>query len=342
MILKPVSYVTYGSDPEGFFRRNDGKILGSERILPEEGLKAGEYYKPWVVRDGIQFELNPQNSVTTGGLGAQIKASLKLLNNRMVGYPNVHPSFDGVVEVDRDELDALSEKSRVLGCTPSLNRYGEKPITVDVKTYRKRSGGGHIHLGLPEPIRSAKGNSLVDYRHDLVTYLDVFTGNTCVLLDRDPNAAERRENYGRAGEYRLTSYGLEYRTLSNFWMRNFSLMSLAFGMTHIAISILDGHLKNVHDYESELEQVINLDRVIEAIDKNDANLARLNFEALVPFLRTHLPKAGFVLTPTNIDKFLTFTTAVQADGFDRFFPTDVVNHWLNGRFVEFNDFLETI
>ena len=96
-----------------------------------------------------------------------------------------------MVEVDKAELDSLSEASRRLGCGPSLNAHDKTAsINVDASTYLKRSAGGHIHLG--------GVHNYPYYTPDhLATLMDIIVGNTCVMIDRDPNAAERRKVYGR-------------------------------------------------------------------------------------------------------------------------------------------------
>jgi hypothetical protein len=337
-MITSVPYITFGTDPEGFFEK-DGKIIGSERVIPEEGLKEGQYYNSDVVRDGVQFELNPKSSNAIVGLGSNIGKAMSKLSNRLRGCPGVSCNWSGMVEVDREELDALSERSRILGCQPSLNRYADRPIEVDVKAYRKRSAGGHIHLGLSAPIFPS--TTLKDPRHDLVPYLDIFVGNTGVLLDRDPNAAERRENYGRAGEYRLPKHGLEYRTTSNFWLRNYSIMSFVFGMAHLAVSILHQDVKNgSNELEKELIDCVNIDNVIKAIDTNNYELARTNFNDIRPFLVRHLSeKLPFPLYPENIDNFLMFTESVNANGLESFFPEDILKHWCSFKYVSFRDFL---
>ncbi|MCW8826503.1 MAG: hypothetical protein OQK78_08770, partial [Gammaproteobacteria bacterium] len=49
----------------------------------------------------------------------------------------------------------------------------------------------------------------------VVKAMDLYLGVPSVLIDPDN---DRRELYGKAGAYRNKPYGLEYRTLSNFWI----------------------------------------------------------------------------------------------------------------------------
>lgn len=325
--------LTYGCDPEGFFTRG-GSIIGSEKVIPEAGLRKV------VVRDGVQWELNPAPSLNLSTLGQSISNAFRMMVGRLRECQGVEVCFDGTVEVTRAELDSLTPKSRVLGCQVSKNVYGSKPILVDVDTYRKRSAGGHMHFGLNRVSELFSPFSGIDFRSSIVPPLDVFVANTLVLIDRDPNAAERRENYGRAGEYRDDkSYGLEYRTPSNFWLRNYTLMDLAYGMAAFAISML--HRTYTGDnIEQELIDVIQIDKFIEAIDRNDFDLALNNFRTIEPFLRKY-SNESFPLHAGNIETFINFAHAVNQNRIETFFPEPVMEHWVRGTQRDFARFLKT-
>lgn len=325
-MIKPVTLM-FGTDPEGFFEQN-GKIIGSEKVIPRGGL-LGRSVKPAVVLDGVQFEMNPPARNGINLLGTEISGAFELLSRQLRKVDGVKLCWKGLVDVDRAELDSLSKETRILGCEPSKNAYGDRPITIDGATYTKRSAGGHLHFGL-SPFLWARREP------NFVPVLDIIVGNTCVLLDRDPGAAERRENYGRAGEYRLPKYGLEYRTLSNFWVRNYSLMHFVFGMAQLAASIVQDGLLN------DLAKVVDVDKIVRAIDTNDWSLAMGNFENVCGFLSKNLPERGFPLNPNNINSFLDFCETVYTTGIERFFPEDPMTHWLSQNRLEFQNFLEKV
>lgn len=335
-MLKPVKDISFGCDPEGFFQKG-GKIIGAEKVIPADGLTTG-YGRP-VVLDGVQFELNPQPRYSVRDLAQNISGAFGLLKNHLKSVPEVTCCWKGVIEVEREELDSLSPKSRILGCAPSENVYGHKPFTIDPKTYPKRSAGGHLHLGVV-------GTNFFDYHTDersrLVPLLDIFVGNTCVLLDRDPNAAERRQNYGRAGEHRKPTHGLEYRTLSNFWLKDYSLMSLVFSLAEIAIATLNTTILG-QDLEQELvDTVKDIKPFVTAIDTNDFDLAWANLEKVRPFLARHLPETGFQIAPTTINNLIRFAQGVRDGGLEKFFPADPIDHWTGTSRVEFKDFLKGV
>jgi hypothetical protein len=332
--------INYGCDPEGFFRNKETKkIVGSEKVFGQEGL-GGSYQSPTVVQDGVQFELNPPSSYANSRYLAYgiSRGMLALIKHLEQNKPHIEICWDGLVEVDREELESLSPKARELGCQPSMNIYGPKPITVDVKNYRKRSAGGHIHLGIDAtPIFWP--SKQIDERNRLIPLLDIFVGNTAVLLDRDPGAAERRENYGRAGEYRLPRHGVEYRTLSNFWMRNYTILNLLYGMADIAIAVLAKTLSG-DDLEGELVEVVNLDNVIEAINKNDWDLAMKNFQTIVPFLVKHVGDSHTMpMSEEGIETLVNMAKGVKEVGLAAYFTESPESMWSRQGFKTWSEYV---
>jgi hypothetical protein len=329
-MLNPQNMPRFGTDPEGFFQKA-GSIIGSEKLIPPRGINT---YSGRVVRDGVQFELNPLSAYSVSELGRNISGLFGTLQKRLDKNPGVSVCFDGLVEVSEEELNSLSPATRILGCMPSYNAYEDRPINVDAVLYRKRSSGGHIHVGTNDA-------RFMEERRRAVPVFDIIVGNTCVMLDRDPGAAERRENYGRAGEFRIPNHGLEYRTTSNFWLRDFTLMSFTFGLAQIAYEIAYQSFNGNQTLWNDLASKVNIKRIVQAIDRNDFDLALKNFKRLVPLLRKQLPKEGFVLTQKNVDTFVGFAQEIGNGQIEKYFPTDrIVPNWIEGRQTQFDKFLE--
>ena len=327
--------ISFGCDPELFLEK-DGKIIGSERVLPEAGLTSSNCAKPDIVLDGVQVELNPPPDACRANLGNYLQNAFIALD-RHLKAAGAKATFSGVVQVDRAELDALSEKSRILGCAPSDNLYGTTAININPKTFNTRSAGGHIHIGLNR-VSPWWALKKVDPRR-LVALLDVLVGNTCVLIDRDPLAAERRKVYGRAGEYRLPPHGVEYRTLSNFWLRSYQLFSLVTGLTRLAVCIIGvtesassfyiPSATNKWDAEKDLLKRLDLSAVRRAINTNDLSLAKTNFEAVKAFMREHTLPEDCGLCSKYLDNFDYFTSMIEQHGIEFWFPDDPLRHWCN-------------
>jgi hypothetical protein len=335
-----------GCDPEFFIARASG-IIGAERVLPEAGLPAEKWtdadWKPIpgvkneraVVLDGVQAELNPSPHFCRENLGKEISAAFRALKAHLAGLgdKDFSVSFRSVIEVDRRELDGLSEKAKQLGCAPSRNLYDKRAsVKVDAASSRKRSAGGHIHIGLTP---GSPKNPLADDPVKLVPLLDTVVGNTCVLIDRDPDAAERRKLYGRAGEYRLPSHGLEYRTLSNFWLYAYPLMSLVLGLTRMSLSIAAQKYRPTGsgvygwDAESELMQRVDIEAVQRAINENDLELATRNFSVVKDFFEAHVPFQFSGLDGSRMEAFEFFTRRIHEKGLEYWFPENPLEHWVN-------------
>ena len=320
--------VVWGCDPEGFFQRN-GRIIGSEHIIPERGLVS---YGGRVIRDGIQFELNPHHANTISVLRSHIGDLFRAVTGVIKRYNDVSINYQGLVTVTAEEFATVSEKSRVLGCMPSENFYGVRPINIDGKIYPKRSAGAHIHMGLQGPIFAE--------RERLVPLMDIFVGNTGVLLDRDPGAAERRENYGRAGEYRKPKHGLEYRTLSNFWLRDYRLMSLIYGMASVAVGVLQTTIEGQRNLELELAETVDINAFQLAIDTNDFDMALANFRTVIPFLKKYVPASDIYFPIAAVGKFTAFCQDARSKGIGHFFPTEsIAERWMAPAGESFTAFL---
>lgn len=324
------SQPTFGCDPELFFANSEGKIVGAEKVLPKEGYLATQYAPKGVILDGVQVELNPAASACRQTVAIGIIAAFKTLRNHLMDKSTT-TCFDAVITVSKKELESLSEQSRKFGCAPSNNFYDkDATIKANPAKYLKRSAGGHIHLGLSGAVKM--------HRERLVPILDAIVGNTCVMIDRCPDAAERRKNYGRAGEYRLPSHGIEYRTLSNFWLRSYPLFSLVLGLARLSVSILDEtlnkHATNWWDAESGLMQHLDLKKVQRAINENDLQLAKENWQVVRDYISQHVPKnrnwrQETGLDEANLDAFDYFLEVVEKKGLNYWFPDDPLKHWCN-------------
>jgi hypothetical protein len=331
----------FGADPEGFFRQN-GELRGSERFIPSAGLLV--YGGGKIVRDGVQFELNPTADILFTTLAHNIKQLFTVLNKLTKEHEGLTIDFSTLVEVPKKELESLSPETRVLGCHPSLNFYGVKPIRVNPNTYRKRSTGGHLHFGLHHTFMYDA--DAMDNRERLVPLLDVFVGLVSTLIDRDPNAAERRKNYGRAGEYRLPKYGLEYRTPSNFWLKSPVLLSLICDVANTAISIGMASIQGNSAPEIELSEAVDIDVVTKAINTSSFELAMTQFKAIIPFMNKYIYAGGydvFQLGSDNISKFIDFAESINASGIETYFPSEgLMDRWINNPHKSFRVFLKEL
>jgi len=325
-----------GCDPEFFFRKRK-TIVGAEKIIPSGGI---ESVGGKVIIDGVQAELNPTPSVCRMILGDNIALCFMRLARGLATHKGIQADFSQTVKVSKRQLNTLDPKYQKFGCMPSKNtdiKSESKEGTIDVNPleYKNRSAGGHIHIGRmdsnwSEAVDTDKAISTPDI---LVPLLDAIVGNTFVLIDRDEGNVERRKLYGRAGEYRTPPHGLEYRTLSNIWLRSYQVMSLATGLCRHAVMVLATGQENA---DAILNAVPRAD-IVKAINENDFALALKNYKKIMRVLLPMTPSNHFFpITRVNKKQFDYFVEK----GIDHWFPQSPLKHWTRtSRGEGFNDFL---
>lgn len=131
------------------------------------------------------------------------------------------------------EEELQHPNAHVFGCSPDWDAWrGEVNMMPDTDGVSLRSCGGHIHVG----------NKLVAKtdinRRLMVKIMDCLHGVISGVLDDNQGSKKRRELYGKPGCFRATEYGIEYRTLSNYWLKNTSTIKLMYSLTDDAIFIL--------------------------------------------------------------------------------------------------------
>lgn len=329
--------VTLGCDPEFFLTKSDGTVVGSEialkNVFDEDARARAENAKrpSWdrydvgstLVEDGVQVEINPPAGTCRESLAMHIRAAFTSLHTELK-KGDFSACFNTVIEMDPKELERLSEKAKKLGCAPSLNSDGKKHgIKVDGAKHLTRSAGGHIHLGLSPRLK--------EVRPRLIDVLDILLGNTCVMIDRDPRAAERRKLYGRAGEYRTPAHGVEYRTLSNFWLRAYPLMSFVMGVGRQGVHIMNTAINANCSWnpEKELLDTVDLKACKRAINKNDLKLARENWRDVQTFFKKAGDAFGVysAINAKRLSAIDFFLKGVSKEGLAAWFPQDPVTHW---------------
>jgi hypothetical protein len=212
--------VTVGSDPEMFALHKDTKIVVPAFIfLPDRNQKLGDSKETvplyW---DGFQAEWKyPKGFTCLEVLRCETRRMLQFFW-KLAEKADAIPSLRNVVNVPLKMMENLPPQFVDLGCTPSLNAYGRDPLQVgNPRKLLTRWAGGHIHIGYREKI---------DYV-ETVKVMDALLGLWAVGAAQKFDDPERRKYYGLAGEFRNPTYGsylstvyygLEYRTLSNFWL----------------------------------------------------------------------------------------------------------------------------
>ena len=209
-----VQDITIGADPELFIiNKKTGKVVSSIGLIP------GEKGNPWVGEDlptGVGLE---SDHILAEFNIPPVTDELSFVNNieymkkyiaRFVSEKN--PDL-GILcaasqTVPTDQLQ--SDEAKAFGCSIDYNAYSGGPNPKPKgETTNLRSAGFHIHIGYR--------NYNADTSIQLVRYLDQYLGIPSIIRDQDK---KRRSLYGKAGCFRLTSYGVEWRVLSSALMKD--------------------------------------------------------------------------------------------------------------------------
>lgn len=201
-----------GADPELFVKRKDTGELASAH-----GLVVGDKKNPTPVPFGavqvdgmaLEFNIDPTKE---GEFSHHINAVMETLAKMCPEYDLI---AEPVAEFGRELIDAQPEEAKILGCEPDFCAWtdGEANVPPNVDA-PFRTGAGHVHIGWCEDVDN-KHWEHIEACHMVCKQLDFLVASAALFFDTD---TKRRELYGCAGAYRPKSYGVEYRTLSNFWL----------------------------------------------------------------------------------------------------------------------------
>lgn len=248
--------ITIGADPELFLiNSKTGEVVSSIGIIPGE---KGNAYRSKDMPEGYGLEIDnilaefniPPVRDKEGFIDAitymknYIKKYIKAKN------PDLDILCKASMMVNEDQLQ--SPEAKLFGCSVDYNAYTEKPNPKPQgERTNLRSAGFHIHIGYD--------NCNVDDSLLLIKYLDMYLGVPSVLKDSD---TKRRSLYGKAGCFRLTPYGLEYRVLSSHFLS-----------TKITLAWVWKGIVKAIDARNEGSPLADPELVQKAINKSDKELA---------------------------------------------------------------------
>jgi len=206
----------------------------------------------------IEWDINPHNNLDN--FLSNIK-SAHALSKEEADKHNLQV-VEGICShiYTEEDLKSFHKDAFVFGCEPSFNALtgsiNDKPVS---KNAGLRTAGGHIHFGYNH-LRTADQRSA----QIMGVMCDYFLGLPSLLLDKD---TQRRELYGKAGEVRFKEYGVEYRTLSNFWTFNSDNIKFVWDQCQKVYSQL------ANDTYMEIISMISPEEVQDVINRNDAKMA---------------------------------------------------------------------
>lgn len=243
--------LSVGSDPEIFLKDKQGNpitaigLIGGTKSRPRK-TKHGS-----VQEDGCAAEFNSLPAYSLEEFIRNHNLILGDLTDILKPLDLELDLYSPSVNFRMDQLN--SEQAQTSGCLPDYNAWmvAENPI-VDLYEKTLRVAGGHLHIGFD-------CNGMADMM-SFTKVLDMHLGVPSVILDNDK---ERRELYGKAGAHRPKFKkkdgfdGIEYRTLSNFWLRSDQLMSWVYNQVEHVNSNWKELTEVADDNGEEIQHIIN-------------------------------------------------------------------------------------
>jgi len=218
---------TVGADPE-LFVSSKGSIVSAYDMIPGTKDKPHPVKLGAVQVDGmaLEFNIDPAGSRT-----AFVRNITTVMDELKAMIPKGHQfAIEPSTHFPRELLDSLPEAATELGCEPDYNAYTENVNPTPDAATTLRTAAGHIHVGFTD------GTELpghFDICCDLTKQFDASLGLYSLLKDSN---TERRKLYGRAGAFRPKPYGMEYRVLSNFWLKDRATMKEVYDITMQALN----------------------------------------------------------------------------------------------------------
>jgi len=230
---------TIGADPELFLKNQNNKLISVVGLIggtKESPLPIGNGCA--IQEDNVAAEFcipacnNPKAFISS------IQFAIQDIQSRAEDLGLTLAKLTASASFDKDQLQTRA--ARQFGCDPDYNAYTDKPNPRPRAEDRTlRSAGGHVHVGTTLPPR------------DIIKTMDLLLGVPSVLIDSDE---QRRKLYGKAGCFRYKPYGVEYRTLSNFWIWDERTIDWVYHQVAESINFCEEFIKESSEEEQLLIQ----------------------------------------------------------------------------------------
>lgn len=224
-----VKNVTIGADIEVFL-----KDMSSNEVISAEGIIKGTKEEPFKFVEGNDYFGISLDNVLAEFCIPPVKNAQEWFNNISFALNYIKeniPNGLGIEKIPSARLDfkwLQTENAKLFGCEVDFNAwmFGQMNPKPELKDGNEnlRSCGGHIHIGYDKPD--------FDLSLSLVKAMDIFVGLPSVIQEPDN---ERKSLYGKAGAFRTKPYGIEYRTVSNYYLASETLTKWVFNNTLEAI-----------------------------------------------------------------------------------------------------------
>lgn len=269
--MKTINNATIGTDPELFlFSPLYNKyvpVCGLVGGTKEEPIPINEENKAYSLQEdnvALEFTIPPAKSKSE--FINSINFVKNYITETVLKPMELVPHYVASARFNDTDLD--NPAAQHMGCSKSYDAWSFEEHRVDRSDYTLRTTGMHIHVGYDNPNDKAS--------IDIIRAMDLFLGVPSVLIDPD---TERRKMYGKAGDFRMKKYGVEYRVLSSYFIQNDELIGWVYDQTQAAINFVNqgGIITN----PSDIIDAINMcnhnlaNEIIEDYNLNITNIKQL-------------------------------------------------------------------
>ena len=212
-----------GADPELFIKnRKTGNFVSAESkrrvLIPGTKANPHEVDGGAIQVDGVAAEFNINPAANFQSFFGNIRKVVTNLDERIKAVNKDYAlSPVPTATFNKRYFDDLPEHTKMLGCEPDFDAYtdgSENPRPSTDEPFR--TGSGHIHIGWTTGADPKYEGHILDCC--MVTKeLDRYLHHASKTWDDD---TKRMELYGRPGSFRPKPYGMEYRPLSNRWIKD--------------------------------------------------------------------------------------------------------------------------
>ena len=246
-----------GSDPEAFIRNSAGELVSAIGLIPGTKAKPHPTLHGSIQHDNILAEFNSRPS---SNLADFINNHNLILSDLKELLTPLDLKLDFVASALASDALLSDPITRIAGCEADYDAWNLCKNESASSAYafgNMRAAGGHLHISFDqsvgEPVERIK----------MVRALDLVLGVPSVIHDSD---SVRRTLYGKAGSFRPKDTlqetpdpydGVEYRTLSNFWLRSNELMEFIYKGVETAYHNLDELAEQAEFYKDEIISIIN-------------------------------------------------------------------------------------
>lgn len=259
--------MTIGCDPEFFMKdRKKGKLISAIPYVDGTKEEPKQLTRGNIQRDNVALEIATDPAK---GMDEFVENIKQTLIEAVATLPK-DKEIVALPSATFDEKELEHPEAQRFGCDPDFDAWevcqNDPPCALDVSF---RSCGAHIHVGTDGEDENV---FLLDFDGKLNTVkaMDCIHGLISTTLDYSQESIARRQLYGKPGAHRPKDYGVEYRVLSNYWLKSPTTAMMMYHLTQDALRVVR---------ENKIDDLINtlgeaeIKRVISEGDVKAANKA---------------------------------------------------------------------